>query len=123
MNQMKQALIKGVTLGDGTLDTTLDHSISGVVHSIEVFFDSAAATTDTTISITDTGAAVDNVLLTLTDTNTDDEFFVRELEHGNTGTPLATTDKPVAVGKPKLEVSGDTGGGNEIKVIINYHSP
>jgi hypothetical protein len=118
---LKQVYLKATTLADGTADVT-EHQIVGLVHSIEVFASGLDATPTITVSITDTGAEVDKTLLTITGSDPDDEFFVRELEHGPTGTPLATTTKPAAVGKPRLQISsgGDT---KTAKVVINYHDP
>lgn len=118
---LKQVPIKVTTIADGTGDKT-EHQIVGLVYSVEVFASDLDVGADITITITDTGAAVDKTLLTLTDFNTVDEFFVRELESDNVGAALTTHAQPVAVGKPKVTVSA---GGNTktLKVIINYHDP
>ena len=103
--------------GDGT--ATTPEAVNGLVYSIEWIDGTFDDGVDAVFEITENGSGVDKTILTLTDANDDEEYFVREAEHDNAGSALATYAYPVANGKVKLTVSS---GGNAATggAIVNF---
>ena len=104
--------------GDGVSDIAKVPGLSGLVYSVEWLQGTLAATTDATLEVVNTGGGVDKTVLTLTDQTADAEFKVRDSEHDDTGTALATFALPIISGKLRLTVAQ---GGNVLSggCIVN----
>lgn len=102
--------------GDGSAE---GRPINGWLYELRYDKGDFAAGVDCTVSFTD--EKDDSItLLTLTDANSSDNYFPREVEHDNAGSAQSTLALPVIVGIPKVVIAsgGDTKSGHVILYMM-----
>ena len=115
---MKTMRLNATTDGSGDATTNGGHSINGVLYAVQWIDGDFADGVDAVISTQ--GADASGTLLTLTDANDDDWYYVREPTHDNIGTADGDTTLPVAVGTPRLVIS--SGGDTKTGGCILYYT-
>lgn len=98
------------TAANGSGNVTVALERVGLLYAVEWIDGDFANGVDAVLSAVSTPSGVDKTLLTLTNADNDAIYYPRALEHGNTGTELATTTKVLVDGSLKLAVTngGDT---------------
>ena len=117
---MNELRLTGTTSGGGAATITATRPVLGLLFGVEWIDGDLADGVDAVLSVVQTGSAVDQVLLTLTDANSDAWYYPRELEDDNAGAALSTYTYPVVNGVMQLVIAsgGDTKTGGCIVYYI-----
>jgi len=113
---MRYQKLTGTTNGTGDVTITGDSPISGLLFAVEWIDGDLDNNNTAVLSAINTASGVDRVLLTIGagEGDADKMYYVRELEHDNACTALATHTYPVIDGYIKLVIasggSAKTGG-------------
>jgi hypothetical protein len=119
-NQLKSVRLLGTTGTGGTAAVAAKSSILGWLVAVQWIDGDLADGVDAVLSSVYTPSGVDQTLLTLTDANSDAWYYPRTLEHGATGSALATYTLPVIEGTLSLAIS--SGGDTKTGGCIVYYT-
>jgi hypothetical protein len=116
---LKRYRIDVTTIADGSGSDTHDKYVRGFVHKVVWMDGDYADGVDAVLSVTETPAGVDETLLTLTNANVDDVYYVSTVESDQVGADRTTTTRLLIEGKLKLDVTngGDTKTGGVIVYV------
>ncbi len=117
---MNELRLTGATSAGGAATITATRPVLGLLFAVEWIDGDLADGVDAVLSVIQTGSAVDQTLLTLTDANADAWYYPRTTEDDPTGTALATYTYPVINGVMQLVIAsgGDTKTGGCIVYYI-----
>lgn len=114
-----------LSTGAGTTATALaPYGLKGKLCAVKLKIGDLAATSDITITVTNTPDAVDHTLITLTDVSADAVYYPRHQVHGNTGAALTLDGTRIAFDEPlvdgMIKVALAQGGANHTGVVHCY---
>lgn len=107
-----------------TYTGTATRGVVGKLYAVKLKIGTLAATTDVTLTVTQTPDAVDITLLTLTDVSDNATYYPRHQVHNNEGTLLTLDGTRIAYDRPLvngfLKVAVAQGGASKAGVLLVY---
>jgi adenosylcobinamide amidohydrolase len=123
MARLREVRLFGTTDGSGNLTVDGERTVMGRLVKIEWAVGTFSAGVDAVISMQGTPSGVAQTLLTLTDANTNADYYPRTPVHNNVGTALTAaaggdTVPYIVSGRPRLVVS--SGGATKLGGVIMH---